>query len=81
MTEGSMTGALRGGSTAVPGIEHSWNGETRLVISNDPVRSRTANRNAAIVAVCYLLLSLKLKFMTVTEERTIVCSSGKTCLC
>lgn len=34
-----------------------------------------------IVVTSYLLLSLKLKFVNVTKERSIVCSSNKTFLC
>lgn len=55
--------------------------QTRLITSHDPVCSGMADRKAVIVAICYLLLSLKLKFINVTEERAIVCSSSETCLC
>lgn len=67
---------------AVPGIEHNWKGQTRwLIISDDPICSGMAYQKVVIVVIFCLLLSLKLKFINVTKERAILCSSSKTCLC
>lgn len=66
---------------AVPGIEHDSEGQTRLIITCDPVCSGMADRKAVIVVMHYLLFSLKCKFINMSEERAIICSSSKTCLC
>lgn len=74
----SCAGALGGGEWQCQAL---GKGQTRLIISHDPIWSGMADRKAVIIVICCLLLSLKLKFRNVTEERAIVRSSAETCLC
>lgn len=46
-----------------------------------PQMGQDGQLGTLIVVTSYLLLSLKLKFVNVTKERSIVCSSNKTFLC
>lgn len=64
---------------------HAWRTQLERTNQTDdipsPACSRMTNVNTAIFVMYYLMLSLKFKFINVTEERAIVCSSSKTCLC